>query len=134
MENGAGRQPILSYTDLRVWQDGMAIAEACYLLTKKFPKDELYGMTSQIRRAAASIPANIAEGGGRENQGSMVQFLRVAQGSLKELETHLLLSVRVGLITQSAVNPVLSQCEREGKQLRALIRSIQSKQSSTTRV
>ena len=60
---------IRSYRDLRVWQEGMALAEACYLLTKRFPKDELFGMTSQIRRAATSVPANIAEGYGRDSTG-----------------------------------------------------------------
>ena len=67
----------------------MSVAEQVYRLTASFPKDEVYGMTSQIRRAAVSIAANIAEGHGRESSGSFVQFLRMSQGSLKELETHL---------------------------------------------
>ncbi|MGH2414521.1 MAG: four helix bundle protein, partial [Microcystaceae cyanobacterium] len=74
---------IQSYQDLRVWQKGMDLAEACYLITLEFPKEEMYGMTSQIRRAAASIPANIAEGYGREYRAEYTQFLRIAQGSLK---------------------------------------------------
>ncbi|HEX2363780.1 MAG TPA: four helix bundle protein, partial [Bradyrhizobium sp.] len=61
---------INSYRDLRVWQDAMTLAESCYVLTGRFPRDELFGITSQIRRAAASIPANIAEGHGRESTGS----------------------------------------------------------------
>jgi four helix bundle protein len=85
-------QSINSYRDLRVWQDAMTLAESCYRLTRQFPRDELFGLTSQIRRAAASIPANVAEGHGRESTGNFVQSLRVAQGSLKELETHLLLA------------------------------------------
>ncbi len=80
---------IQSYRDLRVWQKGMDLAEICYLITREFPKEEMYTMTSQIRRAAASIPANIAEGYGREYRREYIQFLRIAQGSLKELETHL---------------------------------------------
>ena len=85
-------------------------------MTKEFPKEEMYGMTSQIRRAAASIPANIAEGYGREYRAEYVQFLRIAQGSLKELETHLLLSIRVRLATSQAVNPILSECEEGSRE------------------
>ena len=105
----------------------MSLAETCYRLTQRFPREELYGITSQIRRSAVSIPANIAEGYGRENRGELIQFLRIAQGSLKELETHLLLAVRVGFANSDAVDPVLVKCEKQGKQLRALIRSLQAK-------
>ena len=105
----------------------MALAEACYLLTRRFPKDEMFGMTTQMRRAAASVPANIAEGHGRQQTRSFVQFLRVAQGSLKEVETHHLLSQRVGLLTAKEARMPLEQCETVGKMLRALIRSLQQK-------
>ena len=74
----------------------MDLAELCYRVTKKFPWEEAQGMTSQIRRAATAIPSNIAEGRGREGSGEFIQFLRIAQGSLKELETHLILAFRVG--------------------------------------
>ena len=100
---------IRSYRDLRVWQDGMTLAARCYRLTQQFPKEELYGLTSQIRRSASSIPANIAEGNGRENRREYIQFLRIAQGSLKELETHLLFSIQVGLTTPASVDPSLTQ-------------------------
>ena len=120
-------EPINSYRDLRVWQGAMALAEACYLLTRGFPKDEMFGMTSQIRRAAASVPVNIAEGHGRELTPSFIQFLRVAQGSLKEVETHLLLSQRIGLATAEEIRSPMEQCEAVGKMLRALIRSLQQK-------
>ncbi|ACC84986.1 four helix bundle protein [Nostoc punctiforme] len=88
---------IQSYQDLKVWQEAMNLAEECYRVTKQFPKEETYGMISQIRRASVSIPANIAEGYGRRTRGEYIQFLYIAQGSLKELETHLLLSIRVAL-------------------------------------
>jgi four helix bundle protein len=114
-----------SYRDLKVWQRAMDLAEACYRATKNFPRDELFGLTSQIRRAAASIAANIAEGYGREQTRTYIQFLRIAQGSLKELETHLLLSQRVGLIDPQALDHLLLDCQEIGKMLRALIRSIQ---------
>jgi four helix bundle protein len=109
----------------------MTVAEECYHLTKGFPRGELYGMTSQIRRSSASIAANIAEGHGRELTGSFVQSLRIAQGSLKELETHLLLSSRVGLVTSMAITPVLERCEKLGRMLRSLIRSLQRRAEAT---
>jgi four helix bundle protein len=108
----------------------MSVAEQVYRLTTSFPKDEVYGMTSQIRRAAVSIAANIAEGHGRENSGSFVQFLRISQGSLKELETHLVLAVRVNLAKAQKVEPILQKCDELGRMLRSLIRSIQRKQSN----
>jgi four helix bundle protein len=74
---------IQSYRDLEVWQQGMALAEVCYRITKTFPREEIYGMVSQIRRAAVSVPANIAEGYGRQYRNDYVRFLRIAQGSLK---------------------------------------------------
>jgi four helix bundle protein len=120
-------QSINSYRDLRVWQDATSLAESCYRLTAQFPRDELFGLTSQIRRAAASIPANVAEGHGRENTGSFVQSLRISQGSLKELETHLLLAERVGILAAPDLELVLGRCESLGKMLRALIRSLQDK-------
>jgi four helix bundle protein len=115
---------------LKVWQEAMSVAERTYRLTSCFPKDEVYGMTSQIRRAAVSIAANIAEGHGRESSGSFIQFLRISQGSLKELETHLLLAGRVGLVTTEEIEAVLGQCDELGRMLRGLIRSIQSRQSN----
>ncbi|WP_112529569.1 MULTISPECIES: four helix bundle protein [unclassified Phyllobacterium] len=124
------QQRIESYRDLKVWQSAMFLAECCYGATKSFPKEEVYGLTAQMRRAAISIAANIAEGYGRENRGSFVQFLRIAQGSLKELETHILLSRRVGFLGQNEEVDLLSQCEVNGKMLRALIRTVQSKQQA----
>lgn len=115
---------VASYRGLMVWQTGMDIAAACYFLTREFPKSEIYGMTSQIRRAASSIAANIAEGYGRQHQNEYIQYLHIANGSLKELETHLLLAARVGLTTNEAILPVLHSCEEEGKMLTALIRKL----------
>ena len=116
-----------SYRDLVVWQTAMALAEDCYRLTRSFPRAEMFGLTSQVRRAAASIPANIAEGHGRESTGSFIQSLRIAQGSTKELETHLLLSERVGLLTRESLDPAMARCNEIGKMLRSLIRSLQEK-------
>lgn len=104
----------------------MNLAEMAYRLTAGFPKDESYGLTSQIRRAGTSIPANIAEGYGRDSKGAYLQHLRVAQGSLKEFETHALLAERVELVDKAAVDALLTKCEMIGKMLRSLIRSIEN--------
>jgi four helix bundle protein len=121
----AGGDIIRSYRDLRVWNEAMELAAECYRMTRSFPREEAYGMTSQIRRAGASIPANIAEGYGRESAGNYVQFLKNAQGSLKELETHVLLAVKVELASKQQAAPVLDRADAVGKMLRGLIRSVQ---------
>ncbi len=108
----------------------MTLAEACYSLTKAFPRDETYGMTSQIRRSAVSVAANIAEGHGRELTGLFVQFLRTSQGSLKELETHLILAERVGLMLSGGSAPILGQCDEIGRMLRSLIRTLEARQDN----
>jgi four helix bundle protein len=118
---------INSYRDLTVWKAALDLATDCYGLTKAFPSSEAYGMTSQIRRSSSSIAANIAEGHGRESTGSFIQFLRVAQGSLKELETHLILSGRVGLMHEPDAGRLLNDTDEIGKMLRSLIRSLQQK-------
>ncbi|TIX96379.1 MAG: four helix bundle protein [Mesorhizobium sp.] len=112
---------INSYKDLIVWQQAMDLAVATSSLTKAWPKEELYGLTSQIRRSANSIPANIAEGYGRDNTGSYQQFIRIAQGSLKEFETHLQIAERIGLATHDQAYHMLLATEGIGKMLRQLI-------------
>lgn len=119
--------PVQSYRDLHVWQEAMSIAEAIYLLSRSFPQAELYGLTTQMRRASVSIAANIAEGNGRETSGSYIHFLRISQGSLKELETHLFLVQRVGIADAARIEPILDNCDKLGRMLRALIRAIQEK-------
>ena len=96
-------------------------------MTRNLPREETFGFSAQIRRSAVSIPANIAEGHGRENTQSFIQYLRIAQGSLKELETHLLLAERVGLIGKATIEGPIRQCEAVGKMVRLLIRSLQDK-------
>jgi four helix bundle protein len=118
---------VQSYRDLRVWCESMLLAEMCYRHTRGFPADERFGLTAQIRRAAASIPANIAEGYGREQTGSYVQFLRVAQGSCKEVETHVLLAERVLGEAGASPDDLLKQAEVVGKMLRGLIRSLEAR-------
>ncbi len=118
-----GSSPVELYRDLRVWRESMSLAEMCYRHTRAFPVDERFGLTAQIRRAASSIPANIAEGYGREQTGSYMQFLGIAQGSCKEVETHLILAERVLGDPAAGPGDLLDQAEVVGKMLRGLIRS-----------
>ena len=118
---------IRDYRDLIVWREAMDIAEAVYSLTRNYPREEAFGLTAQMRRAAVSIPSNIAEGFGRAQRQTYIQFLRIAQGSLKELETQAQLSLRVGFITPEDLSGLLSRSERLGKRLVTYVRSLDQK-------
>lgn len=118
------RQQIRSHRDLIVWQKAMDLVTAVYRLTEGFPKSELYGLTSQIRRCAASIPANIAEGQGRRLAGEFLQFLGNARGSLLELDTHLEIAVRVGMLNRESHSTLMEQLMEVRKLLNGLMRSI----------
>ena len=87
-----------SHQQLHVWQEGMALAKDVYAATSSFPKEEMYGLTSQMRRAAVSVPSNIAEGAARGSKKEFLQFLNIARGSLMELETQVLLARDIGFI------------------------------------
>jgi len=104
----------------------MGLASNYYLLTKRFPKEELYGLTSQLRRAAVSVPANIAEGSGRTTKKDFVNFLRIAQGSLRELETYLLLAIEIQLASQETIATILAQVVSVAKLLNRLIQSLET--------
>jgi four helix bundle protein len=117
---------INDFKDLIIWQKGMDIAERCYLLTKHFPKDELYAMVQQIRRSAASIPANIAEGYGRRYRGEYVRFLNIAQGSVNELETHLILSQRVRLCSEEDIEMIIKLLTEERRMIVSLIKKLEN--------
>jgi four helix bundle protein len=116
------------YRQLKLWQVAMDLAEQCYLFTKSFPGEELFGMTSQIRRASASIPANIAEGQGRQSTREFLHFLSIARGSLMEVETHLLLSHRVGLLGQEPLDSLLALSDQVGRMLSGLRKALEEKQ------
>jgi four helix bundle protein len=105
----------------------MDLAERCYLATKDFPKNELFGMTSQIRRAAASVPANIAEGHGRQHTKEFLNFLSTARGSLMELATHLILCQRVGLLKAHNVEALMNLTDEISRMLSGLRRSLEEK-------
>ena len=99
---------IKSYQDLVVWQKAMDFVVICYAITQNFPKDEIFGLSSQLKRAAVSVPANIAEGHGRATRGEYIHFLGIAQGSLRETETHLLLANRLKFIASEQLNRALT--------------------------
>jgi len=118
---------VQSYRQLKVWQAAMDLAEECYRVTRIFPKAEIFGLTSQIRRAAVSIPANIAEGQGRQYTKEFLNHLGMARGSLMELETHLMLGQRVGLIDSTALAPILSATDEISRMLSGLRKALQAK-------
>jgi four helix bundle protein len=115
------------YRELEVWQLAMDLAEECYQITRRFPKDELFGLTSQIRRAAVSVPANIAEGQGREHTKEFLHHLSVARGSLMELETHLLLCRRVGLLEKEQAESLLEMTDRVSRMLSGLRKALEKR-------
>nr|WP_315190307.1 four helix bundle protein [uncultured Flavobacterium sp.] len=108
------------HKDLDVWKQSMLLAEDVYALTKEFPSEERFGLSSQIKRAVVSIPSNIAEGAGRKGDKEFIQFLYIAMGSLSELETQLILSDRLQFV--NSIEIYLNQIEKIRKMLFGLIR------------
>jgi|SRR6267378_4473720 len=117
---------IKSHRDLIVWQKAMVLVSDVYALTKTFPREKIYGLTAQTRRAAASVPANIAEGQGRRLGREFHQFLGNARGSLMELDTHLELALRVGYINEEQHTVIRAKLDEVGRVLNGLMRSINS--------
>jgi four helix bundle protein len=120
---------VRSYRDLIVWQKAMDLVVQCYNLTKNFPNSELYGLTSQLRRAAVSIPSNIAEGHGRSSTKAYVNHLMIAHGSLMELETQLILSARLDYCSTEESQATLKTTEEIGRMIQGLKRSLNSTDS-----
>lgn len=114
-----------SYKELIVWQKSIELARNLYLLTKSFPEDEKFGLTSQIRRASYSVPSNIAEGWGRNSSGNFIQFLKIANGSLCELETQLTLVQVLEIKSESELSQIMKLIEENCKMLRSLISKIE---------
>ncbi|MEA3403666.1 MAG: four helix bundle protein [Armatimonadota bacterium] len=121
-DRGTGRESGKdSFRDLTVWQRAVDVAGDVYRLTETYPKRETYGLTSQMRRCAASIPANIAEGRGRHGDGDFLRFLYIAAGSLAELETFVELSRRLDYATNDELAPLERSVEEVGRMLQGLI-------------
>ncbi len=116
-----------SYRQLKVWQLGMQLAKEVYLLTQGFPKYEVYGLSSQLQRAAVSIPANLAEGHAKDSTKDFLRHISISQGSLAETETHLLLAESLGYAKPDQIAPLLDKCAEERRMLSGLRRSLQAK-------
>ena len=125
---------IKSYKDLIIWQKSIDLAVEVYKLSSKFPKEEMYGMTSQIRRAVTSISLNIAEGYGRNTTKNYINSLYIAQGSLQEVESAILLSNRLNFVKEEDCEKVNSLMLEEFKMFNALINSLENKINNTNLV
>jgi four helix bundle protein len=113
-----------SYQDLEVWKLSVEFVKEIFLITEKFPPREIYGLTNQIRRAAVSIPSNIAEGQGRNSSKEFRQFLAIALGSLAEIETQLIIGRKINFLGIEEAEPLLSTIDRIRKMTKALSKSI----------
>ncbi len=113
-----------NYRDLIAWQKAMDLVEGAYRVTQGFPKEELYALTNQIRRSAVSVPSNIAEGEGRYNDNEFIQFLRIAHGSLRELETQLMIGQRLKYILEDALAALMELSGEVGRLIMGLINSL----------
>ncbi len=115
---------IKCYTDLFAWQKAMLLSERVYQITSGFPKEEVYGLTNQIRRASVSIPSNIAEGLERKSDSSFKSFLHISQGSRAELETQIILAERLSYMNEIQKNELIALSQEVGKLINGLIRSL----------
>ena len=118
---------VRSYRDLVVWQKAMALAEAVYAYSRKLPREETYGLACQMRSAAVSVAANIAEGHARNKTGEYKQFIGIARGSLAELETEARLAERVGYVSGPEVSRLMALCEEVGRLLTGLHKALVNK-------
>ena len=115
---------VKSYRDLQVWRKAMALVVESYSVARLLPKSENYGLIGQIQRAAVSVPANIAEGHGREHLGDYLRHLSFANGSLMELETHFLIAVELGYVTREQSATLMSMASEVGRMLNGLTRKL----------
>ena len=118
---------VKSYRDLLVWQKGIALTLQIYQLTKTFPREEIYGLTSQMRRCAVSIPSNIAEGAGRLNTQEYKQYLGIARGSSFELQTQLTIARELGFGDAEQLREAESTCDEIGRMLFGVIQTLRAK-------
>ena len=120
---------IKSYKDLIAWQKGIDLVTAVYKILEKFPKEEKFGLISQISRSCTSIPANIAEGWGRDSDQNFIYYLKIAKGSLYELETHLIISKNINYIAEKTLKDLQIKIEEISKIINGLIKSIQNQKA-----
>ena len=118
-----------THKDLDVWRDGVTLAKAVYLATESFPKEEMYGLVSQMRRSAVSIPSNIAEGAARQGDKEFIQFLYMALGSASELDTQLEISKSIGIGDLNGLAALQDSVARVSKMLQGLIKTVKQRSS-----
>jgi four helix bundle protein len=118
---------VSDYRDLIVWQKAMGLVEAVYKITANFPREEIYGLTSQVRRASVSIPSNIAEGQGRRTTRDFLSFLSIAHGSLKEVETQIMIAKRLQFICEGKQSEILELTTEVGRLISDLANSLKKK-------
>ena len=120
-------QPVRSYQDLIVWQKAMELVTKIYQVSNKFPRDEVFALTSQLRRAAISVPSNIAEGQGRSSRKEFIYFLGNAKGSLSEVETQILIARNLSYVSDEDLNTLLDLSAEVGRILNGLLTSLREK-------
>ena len=120
-------QPVRSYQDLTVWQKAMELVTKIYQVSNKFPRDEVFALTSQLRRAAISVPSNIAEGQGRSSRKEFIYFLGNAKGSLSEAETQILIARNLSYVSDEDLNTLLELSAEVGRILNGLLTSLREK-------
>jgi len=118
---------INSYKDLKIWQKGIELVEVIYKISVSFPQNEQYGLTSQIRRSSVSVPSNIAEGWGRSYNNNFLQFIKIARGSLYELETQLIIAYKIQLITKEDFEIIQNLILIESKMINSFITTLKTK-------
>ena len=123
--------PVKSFHDLVAWQKAMELVTEIYQVSQKFPKEEIFGLTSQIRRAAVSIPSNIAEGGGKSSTGEFQQFLYHARGSLAEVETQLIIATNLDYLEKQEISHIMELIGRVGRLLHGLLSAIKKPKPRT---
>ncbi len=116
-----------SYKELDVWQKGIEIVDKVYALTKLFPKDEQYGLASQMRRSAVSVPSNVAEGFSRSHTPEYIQFVRIALGSLAELDTQFTIACRRSYVDEKSIDDLTENMDHEARMLMNLIKSLEKR-------
>jgi four helix bundle protein len=124
---GGAAMILLHYRELIAWQKAMALVREVYQLSDLFPKDERFGLTSQIRRAAVSVPSNIAEGQGRDSTREFIHHLSIAYGSLMEVETQVLIGLDLGYVEKATVSRFLKESSETGRIINGLMRSLRRK-------
>lgn len=124
---GSGGAAVKSYRDLDAWQEAMQLVEQIYEVVAAMPIEERFGLTQQLKRAAVSVPSNIAEGHARGATRDFTRFLSMARESVAEIETQIELAIRIGLLEAEIVEPIVQRCDKLGRILRGLRKSLDSK-------